>query len=176
MSSNKKNLNLAVLSYASGLTLQTANKMLEAGVKEAERLGVSMVIAIADAGGNLLAFNRMDNAPLVGIQIAMDKAFTAVFGKMPTLFWKGEYTSGELVPLFFHQRWITFQGGFPLVKGDKIFGGIGVSGGRIEDVYVARSALKAGGFSIRDADDIAKLQKKSRRSRKLIAKANVLSN
>jgi uncharacterized protein GlcG (DUF336 family) len=157
MSSEKEQFDVSSLSrcsYTSGLTLQTARKMLEAGMKEAERLGVSMAIAIADAGGNLLAFYRMENAPLLSIQIAMDKAFTAVFGKMPTLFWKGEYTSGEIVPLFFHERWITFQGGFPLVTGDKIFGGIGASGGRIEDVYVTRAALKAGGFSTKDADNI----------------------
>lgn len=153
MSSNKEPLNLGVLSYALGLTLQTARKMLEAGEKEAERLGFSMGIAILDSGGNLLAFNRMDRAPLAGIQIAQDKAYTAVLGKMPTLFWKGEYTTGELVPLFFHNRWITFGGGFPIIIDDKILGGIGVSGGRIEDIYVARAALKAGGFSTKDADD-----------------------
>jgi uncharacterized protein GlcG (DUF336 family) len=159
MSPKKKKLNLGALSYAAGLTLETAKKMLEAGVKEAERLGVPMVIAIADAGGHLLALYRMDNAALFSIQIATDKAFTAVFGKMPTLFWKGEYTCEELVPLFFHERWITFQGGFPLVIGGKMFGGIGVSGGRVEDVYVARAALKAGGFSTKDADAIVSQSK-----------------
>lgn len=134
------------LSYGSGLTLDIAKKMLEAGEKEAEKQGVPMSIAISDAGGNLIAFRRMDNAALFSTQIAMDKAFTTVFGKMPTGSFADLYRTGELIPLFFHERWITFPGGFPIIKNGMILGGIGVSGGTIEDVYVVKAALKAGGF------------------------------
>ena len=169
MSSGKKPLNPGALSYSLGLTLQMAKTMLEAGEKEAEKLGCPMVIAISDSGGNLLALNRMENALLASIQIAQDKAYTAVLGKMPSLSWKEQYHTGELVPLFFHNRWITFAGGFPIIAGDKILGGIGVSGGRLmEDTCVARAALKAGGFRIQDADDIiaaaAKATHKARRN------------
>jgi len=136
------------LSYGSGLTLDTAKKMLEAGEKEAEKQGVPMSIAVSDAGGNLMAFRRMDNAALLSIRIAMDKAFTTVFGKMPTGNFANLYRTGELVPLFFHERWITFPGGFPIIKKGMILGGIGVSGGTIEDVYVVKAALEAGGFAL----------------------------
>ena len=140
------------LSYGSGLTLDIAKKMLEAGEKEAEKQGVPMSMAISDTGGNLIAFRRMDNAALFSIQIAMDKAFTTVFGKMPTGNFANLYRTGELVPLFFHERWITFPGGFPIIKNGMILGGIGVSGGTIEDVYVVKAALKAGGFILKDTD------------------------
>lgn len=140
------------LSYGSGLTLDLAKKMLEAGEKEAEKQGVPMSMAISDAGGNLIAFSRMDNAALFSIQIAMDKAFTTVFGKMPTGSFANQYCTGGLVPLFFHERWITFPGGFPIIKNGMILGGIGVSGGIIEDVYVAKAALKAGDFSLDEVD------------------------
>ena len=120
-----------------------------------------MVIAIADSGGNLLAFERMDQAILVSIQIAMDKAFTAVFGKQTTADFAPSYKSGTLVPLFFHERWITFPGGFPILKGGVILGGIGVSGGIDEDIYVARAALKAGGFDTGEADDLIKAHTES---------------
>jgi len=140
------------LSYGSGLTLDIAKKMLEAGEKEAEKQGVPMSMAISDAGGNPIAFRRMDNAALFSIQIAMDKAFTTVFGKMPTGSFAGQYCAGGLVPLFFHERWITFPGGFPIKKDGMILGGIGVSGGIIEDVYVAKAALEAGGFSLDKVD------------------------
>jgi uncharacterized protein GlcG (DUF336 family) len=136
------------LCYGSGLTLDVAKKMLEAGEKEAEKQGVPMSMAISDAGGNLIAFSRMDDAVLLSIQIAMDKAFTTVFGKMPTGSFATHYCEGGLVPLFFHERWITFPGGFPIVKNGMILGAIGVSGGIIEDVYVARAALEAGGFNL----------------------------
>ena len=140
------------LSYGSGLTLDIAKKMLEAGEKEAEKQGVPMSIAISDAGCNLIAFRRMDNAALFSTQIAMDKAFTTVFGKMPTRSFADLYRTGELIPLFFHERWITFPGGFPIIKNGMILGGIGVSGGTIEDVYVVKAALKAGGFILDEVD------------------------
>lgn len=140
------------LSYGSGLTLDIAKKMLRAGEKEAEKQGVPMSMAISDAGGNLIAFSRMDNAALFSIQIAMDKAFTTVFGKMPTGSFASQYCTGGLVPLFFHERWITFPGGFPITKNGMILGGIGVSGGISEDVYVAKAALEAGGFILDEVD------------------------
>jgi len=136
------------LPYGLGLTLGVAKEMLEAGEKEAERQGVFISIAVVDAGGNLLAFNRMDNAMLGSIQIAIDKAFTAVFGKRPTGDWQKEFQDGELTPLFFHERWIAFPGGFPIVSNGMLLGGIGVSGGTFKDTYVAKAALGAGGFAV----------------------------
>ena len=138
--------------YGAGLTLKIAKKMLDAAEKEAEKQQVPMVIAIADAGGNLLALRRMDNAMLMSIQIAMDKSFAAVFGKLPTCEWKGMFQGGELIPLFVHERWITFPGGFPILKNGVLVGGLGVSGGTVEDSYVAKAALQAGGFSTEEAD------------------------
>lgn len=136
------------LSYGAGLTLKTAKKMLEAGEKEAEKQGVPMAIAIVDSGGNLLAFSRMDNALLASIHIAMDKGFTAVFGKLPTLHWTKAFQNGGFTPVFVHERWITFPGGFPIIRKGVLMGGIGVSGGTIEDHLVAKAALEAGGFSL----------------------------
>ena len=142
------------LVYGDGLSLNIAKKMLEAGEKEANKQGVPMVMAVCDSGGNLLAFRRMDNAMLCSIQIALDKAYTAVLGKQHTAQFGNAYKMGELVPLFFHERWITFPGGFPLIKSGVILGGIGVSGGIVEDLYVAREALKGGDFSTSEVDEI----------------------
>ena len=138
------------LHYGAGLTLETAKKMMEAGEKEAEKQGVPMVIAIADSGGHLLAFHRMNDAMLVSINIAMDKAFTAAMGKLPTLHWGNTLQNKDFNPLFIHERWITFPGGFPIKKDGVLLGGIGVSGGTLEDNHVARAALVAGGFSVDD--------------------------
>ena len=143
------------LTYGAGLTLEIVNKMLEAAKQEAEKQGVPMTIAITDAGGNLIALNRMDNAILCSIQIAMDKAYTAVFVKLPTKVLSEPYKSGELVPLFFHERWITFPGGFPIISNGVILGGIGASGGSAyEDASVASAALRAGNFNTTDIDAI----------------------
>jgi uncharacterized protein GlcG (DUF336 family) len=139
--------------YGPGLTLELAKKMLEAGEKESVKRGVPMSMAISDSGGNLLAFQRMDHTMLASTQIALDKAYTAVYGKQPTVNFGASYKSGELVPLFFHERWITFPGGYPIKKDGIIVGGLGVSGGIIEDNYVAIAALRAGGFSSADVEE-----------------------
>jgi uncharacterized protein GlcG (DUF336 family) len=139
--------------YGSGLTLAKAKRMLEAGEKEANKQEVPMAMAISDSGGILLAFHRMDNTMLASVQIAIDKAYTAVLGKIPTGSYQPLFKSGELIPLFFHERWITFHGGYPLIKDGIIMGGLGVSGGVIEDCYVARAIMKTGGFSLTDLDE-----------------------
>jgi len=139
--------------YGPGITLELAKRMLEAGEKEALKQGVPMAMAIADSGGNLLAFHRMDHTMLVSTQIAMDKAYTSVYGKQPTSNFGSLYKSGELVPLFFHNRWITFPGGYPIIKDSVIVGGLGVSGGIIEDNYVARAILSAGDFDTSELEE-----------------------
>ena len=140
------------LSYGSGLTLDIAKKMLEAGEKEAEKQGVPMSIAISDAGGNLIAFRRMNDAALFSIQIAMDKAFTAVSSKWSTKTCGEVINGGGFIPLFLHERWITFPGGYPIISDGIIVGGVGVSGGTFEDIYVARAMLQTGGFDTKEAD------------------------
>jgi len=145
------------LTYSTGLMFDTARKMIDAAMAEAKKQGLAMGIAIADAGGNLIAFGRMDDAMLVSIQIAMDKAFTAVYGKVPTQIWRTIVQAGHIPPLFFHERWTAFAGGFPLIKGKQLFGGIGCSGATAYgDTSVARAGLLAGGFSAEDADTILK--------------------
>lgn len=145
------------LSYSTGLTFDTAKKMIDAAMAEARKQGLTMVIAIADAGGNLVAFGRMDDAMLASIQIAMDKAFTAAYGKIPTQTWRDIVQSGNIPPLFVHERWTAFPGGFPLIKGKQLLGGIGCSGATAYgDTSVARAALLAGGFSTEDTDAILK--------------------
>jgi len=145
------------LSYSTGLTYDTAKKMIEAAMAEAKKQGLTTVIAVADAGGNLVAFGRMDDAMLASIHIAMDKAFTAAYGKIPTQIWRDIVQSGNLPPLFIHERWTAFPGGFPLIKGKQLLGGIGCSGATAYgDTAVASAGLRAGGFSTADADVILK--------------------
>jgi glc operon protein GlcG len=145
------------LRYSSGITYETARKMIDAAMEEAEKQGLRMVIAVADSGGNLVAFGRMDHAMLASIQIAMDKAFTAAYGMLPTQIWRSVMQSGEVPPLFIHERWTAFPGGFPIIKDNQLFGGIGSSGATAYgDTSVSRAALFAGGFSTHDADTILK--------------------
>ncbi len=161
MSKNEEQIpveaNAGGLSYATGLTLSTAVEMTRGGVAEAKKLGLSMSVAIVDAGGHLINFTRMEDAMLASIQIATDKAFTAVAGKIPTYQWQELLRMGELPQLFLHERWTAFAGGFPVIEGGRLLGGVGVSGAtQFGDTSVARAALLAGGFSTAATDEYLK--------------------
>jgi len=74
----------ATASQAAGLTLAAAKAIIVAVQAVARELGVAMSCAVVDAGDQLIAFERMDAADLVGITLARDKAFTALVNRMPT--------------------------------------------------------------------------------------------
>src|SRR6266478_7916418 len=65
------------------ISYELAQRMVDAAVAKARELGVSENVAILDDGGNLKAFGRMDGAPILSIEIAQNKAYTALFG-VPT--------------------------------------------------------------------------------------------
>jgi uncharacterized protein GlcG (DUF336 family) len=54
--------------------------MVDEAVAKARELGVTENVAILDDGGNLKAFSRMDGAPILCIEMAQNKAYTALFG------------------------------------------------------------------------------------------------
>ena len=127
--------------------LNLALEMISAARKKADEIGVSMVIAVVDSGGNLVAQERMDGALLVSIDISLNKAYTSVALKMPTGSLAPASQPGQ--PLFgIHNadggRIVIFGGGFPIKQGDEIIGGIGVSGGSVEDdILCAEAGLEA---------------------------------
>jgi uncharacterized protein GlcG (DUF336 family) len=131
-------------SQAAGLTLGAARAIIAAVQGEARALGVAMSCAVVDSGDQLVAFERMDAADLVGITLARDKAFTALANRMPTR---------DLAPItqpgteFFGYhtvsagRTIIFAGGMPLERDGVLAGAVGVSGG---DSAQDQQAVEAG--------------------------------
>lgn len=118
------------------MNLDIALELIAAVRKKAKEISVPMVIAVVDAGGNLIAQQRMDNALLVSIDVSLNKAYTSVAVKMPTH--ELSIVSQPNQPLFgIHNadggRIVIFGGGFPLKLQDEIIGGIGVSGGSVEE-------------------------------------------
>ena len=65
------------------ISAELAQKMVDAALAKANAIGVAVNVAILDDGGNLKAFSRMDGAPILSIEIAQNKAYTALFG-LPT--------------------------------------------------------------------------------------------
>jgi uncharacterized protein GlcG (DUF336 family) len=131
-------------SQAAGLTLAAARAIVAAVQAEARELGVAMSVAVVDAGDQLVAFERMDAADLVGVTLARDKAFTALVNRMPTRdlapivqpgaeFYGYESIAGG--------RTIVFAGGMPLERDGVLVGAVGVSGG---DAAQDQRAVEAG--------------------------------
>lgn len=128
---------------------QQARAAVDAARAKAVEMGLSMDIAIVDAGANLKAFLRMDGAWLGSIDIAVKKARTARWFDMPS----GEI--GKLSqpggPLYQIENsnggLISFPGGIPIQEGDgTIIGAIGVSGSTVEhDHTVAEAGAKGAG-------------------------------
>ena len=129
------------------VSLVDAQRVIEAGIAKAKEIGSPSNIAVADAGGNLLAFARMEDAWLGSIDIAINKAFTSRAFDIATKELAGFAQPGQQ---FFgihasnHSRVMIFAGGLPLKSGDKVVGAVGVSGGTGEqDQEIVETAAAA---------------------------------
>jgi uncharacterized protein GlcG (DUF336 family) len=129
------------------ITTDAAHRMIAAAEAKATEMGVPMCIAVADPGGNLKAFSRMDGAALLSTQIAQDKAYTAVGFGMPTHGWhdfiKDDAPLAAGAPTGI-DRLVIFGGGYPITVDGTVVGAIGVSGGHYtQDQQVAEAGLAA---------------------------------
>jgi uncharacterized protein GlcG (DUF336 family) len=131
----------------SSLTLADARALIAAAERKAQALGVPYNLAVVDAGGALISHVRMDGAWLGSVDIAINKAWTARAFDMPTEKLSKMAQSGK--PLFGidstnHEKVVIFGGGVPIKMNDTVIGGLGASGGTVDqDIEVAEAALSA---------------------------------
>ena len=125
------------------ISSELAQKMVDAAVAKASAIGVAQNVAVLDDGGNLKAFSRMDGAAILAIDIAQNKAYTALFGFSTQDFFnfiQGDPSLLAGIPQL--ARVSAFGGGFPIKIGGAIVGAIGVSGGTVQqDVDCAQAGL-----------------------------------
>ena len=126
------------------ISSELAQKMMNAAVARARELGVAENVAILDDGGNLKAFSRMDGTPIPTIEIAQNKAYTALFGVSTQDFFnfiQGDPSLLAGIPTL--ARVAAWGGGFPIKANGEVVGAIGVSGAPTvqNDVDCARAAL-----------------------------------
>ena len=127
------------------LTLAEANRIVEGAIAAANEMGIKINVAVCDAGGRLIAFNRMDGAIWAGVYGSQGKAVASVaFGR----------TSGELqeranspivsgILAAEGGHGIPSQGGVPIVRGGAVEGAVGVGGGTSqEDEDCARAGIE----------------------------------
>lgn len=125
------------------ITMTEALKAIEAARKKAVKIKTQMCIAIVDSGANLKAFQRMDDAWVGSIDIAIKKAKTAVFFGMPTgAIGQLSQPGGSLYGIeHSNDGLITFPGGLPIVDADGVMvGAIGVSGSTVENDHAVAQA------------------------------------
>jgi uncharacterized protein GlcG (DUF336 family) len=116
------------------LTLSKAVKLMSAVEDRARAMGKKIAVAVVNAEGNTVAVHVMDGAYLVSCDVAQKKAYTAVAVKMPTIELQKLCQPGEtFYGLQANEKLVIFGGGVPLTVGDKIIGGLGISGGTGEE-------------------------------------------
>jgi len=132
------------------MSIDVARKILEASKQRARELRSPVSIAIVDAGGHLVLFERMMSPyGWATGNISIAKASTAVMFNQST---DAVAQWGAAIPGFAssmaemtHGKFIMAAGGWPIRMGGATIGGIGVSGGNApgRDDEIARAGLGA---------------------------------
>jgi uncharacterized protein GlcG (DUF336 family) len=141
---NRRRTQMANVVKKHSISSELAQKMVNAAVAKARELGVTENVAILDDGGNLKAFSRMDGASIPTIEIAQNKAYTALFGVSTQDFFnfiQGDPSLLAGIPTL--ARVAAWGGGFPIKVNGEVVGAIGLSGAPTvqNDVDCARAAL-----------------------------------
>jgi glc operon protein GlcG len=116
--------------YGPSIRLADAKRAAAAALAEAAKNGWTMVVAVVDPAGQLVAFERMDDAQTGSVLVAQDKARSAAQFKRPTkAFQDALAAGGEGLRILRIKGAVPVEGGLPLVMSGQIVGAIGLSGG-----------------------------------------------
>jgi len=135
---------------AKRLTHAGAKKIADTAINKAQQAGISISVAIADAGGHLVVLERMDGGRFHSLHSATTKAVCAASNKRPT---SSHGAQGQPLDVAHAlglalaagpERWTAMEGGCPVMVEGECIGGIGVSGGDwATDERIAREAAES---------------------------------
>jgi glc operon protein GlcG len=132
----------AQLATKKSLTLDAAKKIAEAAHAEAVANKWTMVIAIVDDGGNLVYLERADGTQIGSVDVAQEKAKSAVKFKRSTKVFEDAVAGGRNAILKLPGA-LPVEGGVPLMIDGVVLGAIGVSGATsAQDGQCAAAGLK----------------------------------
>ena len=136
---------LSSINIDNNLSLEKARKIIRAGEKKAKEMNLPAVFAVVNPEGNLIIEERMDNAILVSVEVAYNKAYTAAALKLNTEDLTALVQPGAMFyGLQSDPKYIVFGGGMLLKVNGNIVGAVGVSGGSAqEDMEIAKACVKA---------------------------------
>ena len=131
--------------YGPAISLEQAKKAMAGAEAEARKNNWNVVIAIVDSGGNIVMLQRLDDAQFGSIDVARQKAHTAVAFRRPTKVFQDLIAQGGVnLRLLKLEGASVLEGGVPIVLGGKIVGAIGVSGVTSQqDAQIAQAGADA---------------------------------
>jgi len=131
--------------YGTPISLEQAKKIMAGAEAEAAKNKWNVVITIVDSGGNTVMMHRLDNTQFGSIDVARDKAKTAVAFRRPTKVFQDLVAQGGANLRLLNLTGASLlEGGIPIVVGGKIIGGIGVSGVTSQqDAQTAQAGIDA---------------------------------
>lgn len=129
------------------ITEAAARSIVAASIEKAKSMGGAFTIAVVDESGVIKALARMDGAPLLSVQVAQDKAYTAAGFSMSTDGWYDFIKDDEPLKVGAPagiDRLVVFGGGYPIEADGVVIGAVGVSGGHYtQDMEVAKAGMDA---------------------------------
>lgn len=128
------------------ISLESAVRIIDQAISEAQVKNVGIIAAVVDAGGHLIALKKMDNLSVVGpIEVSIKKARTAALFGFNSLDFGVIAQPGEPIYSIEHTNGglISFGGGIALFEDGQLIGGLGVSGASVEeDEIIAKKAAE----------------------------------
>ena len=133
----------ADLANKKAITLEVAKQLAQTAEAFAAKNKWTMVITVVDDGGNVVYLARMDETQIGSIEVAIEKAKSAVNFKRPTKAFEDIVVGGRNTVLKLPGS-LPVEGGIPLMVEGKLIGAIGVSGGTsVQDGQAATAAVEA---------------------------------
>jgi uncharacterized protein GlcG (DUF336 family) len=128
--------------YGMPIGLEQAKKVMAGAEAEAKKNNWPVVIAILDSGGQLVMLQRLDNAQWGSVEIAKEKARSAVALRRPTKALQDAVAQGGANLRLLNIGYSVLEGGIPIVVDGKIVGAVGVSGVLSQqDAQVAQAGI-----------------------------------
>ncbi|TYK65123.1 heme-binding protein [Colwellia echini] len=132
-----------LLTNAPVLTLDGAKVIAAAAAKKAQTENWNVVIVISDAAGNVKYLERMEDVQLSGLEVAIEKAKTAVLYRRPSQVFEERARAGD-TPITMLPDVLPFAGGLPIIIDGQLVGAIGVSGVKpTQDAEIAQAGIDA---------------------------------
>ena len=115
--------------YGISIGLERPKQAMTAAEAEAKKRNWKMNIAVVDTNGELVHFSRMEGAQIASVNISIGKARTSARTRRESRLFYNAFETGHSYVATLDPGLVASPGGFPLVEGGKLIGGIGCSGG-----------------------------------------------